>query len=161
MTKPRTSKVTAKAKAIFLQALEETCSPGEAAKAIGISRNYAYDIRKADAEFAANWDKAIEIALDSLLDEAYARATKGSNEPIVFNGQIMKDENGGILTIPKKSDRLLEVLLKFRYGDQMSDRLKVKVESTGLSVEGLQNMSPTERASLTSLLSKYQGDENA
>lgn len=53
--------------------------------------------RKNDAEFARDWDAAIERALDDLLGEAHRRATV------------------------EWSDRLLEVLLKFRYGDQMAD----------------------------------------
>lgn len=55
----------------------------------------------------------------------------------------------------KHSDRLLEVLLKFRYGEQMADRLRVKVEDTGLSPDALLAMPADERAQLVALLSKY------
>ena len=54
------------------------------------------------------------------------------------------------------SDRLLEVLLKFRYGEQMADRLRVKVDSSGLDSQALLSMSAEERAQLVALLSKYQ-----
>jgi hypothetical protein len=59
------------------------------------------------------------------------------------------------LTVRKHSDRLLEVLLKFRYGEQMADRLRVKVEDTGLSADALLAMPADERAQLVALLSKY------
>ena len=62
------------------------------------------------------------------------------------------------LTVRKHSDRLLEVLLKFRYGDQMADRLKVKVEDTGLDADALLRMPSEERRALTELLAKYKSN---
>jgi len=53
----------------------------------------------------------------------------------------------------------LEVLLKFRYGDQMADRLRVKVEDTGLSADALLQMPAEERAQLVALLSKYNANK--
>ena len=50
------------------------------------------------------------------------------------------------------------MLLKFRYGDQMADRLKVKVDSSGLDAQALLSMSAEERAQLVALLSKYQAN---
>ena len=63
------------------------------------------------------------------------------------------------LTVRKYSDRLMEVLLKWRYGDQMADRLRVKVDSTGLDAEALLRMSADERKALTGLLSKYHANK--
>ena len=57
--------------------------------------------------------------------------------------------------VRKHSDRLLEVLLKFRYGEQMAGRLRVRVEDTGLSADALLAMPADERAQLVALLSKY------
>lgn len=116
----------------FLEALEETCSVKHAAAKAGINRDTAYTHRKQDLAFAGRWDAAIERGLDDLLGEAYVRATT------------------------EKSDRLLEVLLKFRYGDQMADRLAVKVEqSTGLDPSTLLAMPHEDREQLRALLSKY------
>lgn len=116
----------------FLEALEETCSVKHAAAKAGINRDTAYTHRKQDLAFAGRWDAAIERGLDDLLGEAYVRATT------------------------EKSDRLLEVLLKFRYGDQMADRLAVKVEqSTGLDPATLLAMPHEDREQLRALLSKY------
>ena len=66
------------------------------------------------------------------------------------------------LTITRYSDRLLEVLMKWRYGDQLADRLRVRVEeSTGLSPEALVAMPSEERAQLVALLSKYSAGRPA
>lgn len=121
-------------KRVFLECLEETCSPKRAAEAVGVSRKTAHHHKKLDAEFSKEWDSAIERAMDDLLGEAHHRATV------------------------EKSDRLLEVLLKFRYGDKLSDRLKVQVEhSTGLDADVLLLMDADDRRALMELLTKYAG----
>ena len=119
-------------KAKFLVYLEESCSVKAAAEAVGVDRRTAHHHKKLDLDFAKQWDAAIDRAMDDLLGEAHRRATA------------------------EKSDRLLEVLLKFRYGDRLSDRLKVQVEhSTGLDAEVLLMMTPEDRRTLMDLLSKY------
>lgn len=123
---------------LFLETLEETCSVKHAAEACGIARSVAYYHRSADLEFAREWDAAVERALDDLLGEAHRRATV------------------------EKSDRLLEVLLKFRYGDQLAERLSLKVEqSTGLTSDVLLQMAPDDRVALQGLLAKYVRTERA
>jgi len=145
---------------VFFQVLEDTCSPKQAAAAAGISRQTAFYHQANDIEFRTRWEKAIEVALDSLLDEAYRRAAIGYDEPVIHQGRLATtaDPTNGEerpLTVRKHSDRLLEVLLKFRYGDQMADRLRVRVEDTGLSADALLAMPADERAQLVALLSKY------
>ena len=123
---------TAERKRLFLEALEETCSVKHAAEAVGVDRRTAHHHKRQDLEFAKEWDATIDRAMDDLLGEAHRRATV------------------------EKSDRLLEVLLKFRYGDKLSDRLKVQVEhSTGLDADVLLLMTPDDRRTLMELLAKY------
>ena len=135
------------------------CSPGD------IGRRLAFDYKAKDATFRARWDRAIEVALDALLDEAYRRACIGVDEPVIHQGRLATqlDRTTGeekILTVRKHSDRLLEVLLKFRYGDQMADKLAVKVEaSVGLDAEALLRMPASDRHALTCLLEKYISGE--
>ncbi len=148
----------------FFQVLEDTCSPKQAAAAVGISRQTAFYHKANDPEFRTRWDKAIEVALDSLLDEAYRRAALGYDEPVIHSGRLstVADPATGEerpLTVRKHSDRLLEVLLKFRYGDQLADRLKVKVDSVGLDADALLKMPSDERAQLTALLAKYAANK--
>ncbi len=148
----------------FFEVLEDTCSPKQAAAACGISRQTAFYHKANDPEFRLRWDKAIEVALDGLMDEAYRRACLGYEEPVIHQGRIATQVDPATgeekpLTVRRHSDRLLEVLLKYRYGDQMADRLAVKVEATGLSAETLLKMPAEERQALTALLSKYADAE--
>ena len=145
---------------VFFQVLEDTCSPKQAAAAAGVSRATAFYHKANDPEFRARWEKAVEVALDALLDEAYRRGALGYEEPVIHGGQVSTITDPTTreqrpLTVRKHSDRLLEVLLKFRYGDQMADRLRVRVEDTGLSADALLAMPADERAQLVALLSKY------
>nr|WP_219627216.1 hypothetical protein [Stenotrophomonas maltophilia] len=154
---------------VFFQVLEDTCSPKQAAAAAGISRQTAFYHKANDVEFRTRWEKAVEVALDSLLDDAYRRAAIGYDEPVIHQGRLATTADPATgeerpLTVRKHSDRLLEVLLKFRYGEQMADRLRVRVEDTGLSADALLAMPADERAQLVALLSKYnaarQQEEN-
>ena len=119
-------------RARFLAEMEKGHATAVAARACGLNPDFVRLHRKQDLAFAGRWDAAIERGLDDLLGEAYVRATT------------------------EKSDRLLEVLLKFRYGEQMADRLAVKVEqSTGLDPATLLAMPHEDREQLRALLSKY------
>ncbi len=155
---------TPERKAIFLAVLEDTASPKAAAAAAGIVRSTAFYHNANDLEFRSQWEAAVEVALDSLLEEAYRRAAVGVDEPVIHQGRVstVTDPKTGDerpLTVRKYSDRLMEVLLKWRYGDQMADRLRVKVDSTGLDAEALLRMSADERKALTGLLSKYHANK--
>ena len=80
-----------------------------------------------------------------------------------WNGQLAMTKDAATgedrpLTVRKHSDRLLEVMLKFRYGDQLADRLRVKVEDTGLDADALLRMPSEERRALTELLAKYKSN---
>jgi hypothetical protein len=153
-------KLGARRKEIFVATLRETASAMKAAEAAGICVDTAYAARKEDPEFAARWEQAVEVALDQVLGEAYRRSMRGVDEPVVQGGQWVEceDESGQTrrVTITRYSDRLLEVLLKFRYGDQLADRVKVQTEGPlGLEPEVLLRMNPTDRGVLLGLLQKY------
>lgn len=155
-----TKKFTPEVQELFLQILEDTASPKQAAQVCGISRRLAFEYKQNDLDFRRRWEQAIEVAMDALLDEAYRRACIGVEEPVVYQGQLSMTKDAATgedrpLTVRKHSDRLLEVMLKFRYGDQLADRLRVKVEDTGLSADALLQMPSEERAQLVALLSKY------
>lgn len=154
---------TPERKAIFLAVLEDTASPKAAAAAAGIVRSTAFYHKANDLEFRTQWEAAVEVALDSLLEEAYRRAAVGIDEPVIHQGRVstVADPETGDerpLTVRKYSDRLMEVLLKWRYGDQLADRLRVKVEDTGLDADALLRMPSEERKALTELLAKYKSN---
>ncbi|CAN7650079.1 hypothetical protein LJR039_005020 [Pseudorhodoferax sp. LjRoot39] len=157
-------KFTPAIQTLFLKVLEETASPKKAAEVVGVSRELAYTYREKDLEFRRRWDAAIQVALDGLLEEGFRRAVVGVQEPVVYQGQVSTkvDASGQehAVTIRKYSDRLLEVMLKWRY-PQMADKLSVKVEDTGLSAESLMKMSSEDRQALTALLGKYEPPRNS
>ncbi len=158
-------KFTPEVQDLFIQILEDTASPKQAAAACGISRTLAFEYKRNDLEFRRRWEQAIDVAMDALLDEAYRRACIGVEEPVIYQGKVsmIRDATTGEerpLTMRKHSDRLLEVMLKFRYGDQLADRLRVKVDDTGLSADALLKMSSEDRKALTGLLAKYKASED-
>lgn len=153
-------KFNSRRKQIFIDTLRETASAMKAAEAAGICVDTAYAARNEDLEFRARWEEAVEVALDQLLGEAYRRSMRGVDEPVVQGGQWVEyEDNEGEtkrVTITKYSDRLLEVLLKFRYADQLADRVKVTTEvPLGLEPEILMRLEATDRRVLLGLLRKY------
>jgi hypothetical protein len=100
------TKLTAKKRQLFLEVLAKTGNVSQAAEAIGVRRQTAYEHRAADPEFAKAWEAALEIAADALEAEAWRRAVDGVDEPVGW----FKGEAGG--TVRKYSDTLLIFLLK-------------------------------------------------
>jgi hypothetical protein len=153
-------KFGARRKQIFISTLRDTASAMKSAEAAGVCIDTAYAARREDAEFSARWEQAVDVALDQLMGEAFRRSMRGVEEPVIQGGQWVQyeDETGESkrVTITKYSDRLLEVLLKFRYGDQLADRVKVTTETPlGLEPDVLLRMEPTDRRVLLGLLQKY------
>ena len=79
-------KISEEKKMAFLTVLAETCNVSRAAKAIGISRITVYEWRDAFAEFAAAWDKAKQLGVDALEDEAHRRAFEGNEKAVYHQG---------------------------------------------------------------------------
>lgn len=71
----------------FLEALRELPHVEAAARKAKIAKPTIYRWRATDAEFAAQWDAAIEQGLNVLHDEAIRRAYKGVREPVFYKGQ--------------------------------------------------------------------------
>lgn len=112
--------VTSRARASFLQHLQETGNVTASAKAAGFSRTAAYERRSVDPEFAAAWKEAEEIATDTLEAEARRRAIEGVEEPVYYLGK----ECG---RIRKYSDRMLEILLKAHRPDKFRERISTEL----------------------------------
>lgn len=97
-------------------------------EAAGIERSTAYDLRKSDAVFAAEWESALDEASDLLEQEARRRAHDGVRRlkfdrglpimvPVVgADGLVVKDKDGKPELTPyvehEYSDTLLIFLLK-------------------------------------------------
>jgi hypothetical protein len=101
----------------FLAALSGTANVARACDAAGIGRTTAYEWREADEDFRKRWDKALEIGIEALEDEAVRRAKEGWDEPVFYQGQQ-------IATMRKYSDTLLIFLLKGRKPERYRERVE-------------------------------------
>lgn len=85
----------------YLRALAATGIVSRACTAAGITPASVYALRKRDADFAAAWDDALEVAYDEEEAEARRRAVDGYEEPIVYQGQLTpvweRDSNGEVV----------------------------------------------------------------
>lgn len=73
----------------FIQALADTGCVDEACRAVGMSRNSAYELRRRpDAQaFRLAWRAAKDVMVERLDDAAMARAINGVPVPIFHNGE--------------------------------------------------------------------------
>jgi hypothetical protein len=134
----REPRATQRAQGAFLDGLAQGLSATSAANAAGIGRRTPYGWRHADPEFARAWDLAVESGTDLLEDEAWRRAVKGNEEPIVSMGKVVYGKDGEPLTIHKQSDTLMALLLKGRRREKFSDRVSqdIKLEATTVALDG-------------------------
>src|SRR3546814_5566071 len=68
---------------IFLKTLSERANVSAAARAAGMSTTGAYKLRRADPEFAQNWETALDSAMAELEAVAYERAMFGVERQVV------------------------------------------------------------------------------
>ena len=71
----------------FLRALSETGTVEAACRAAGVSDTAAYNLRSADAEFAAAWDRALRASGPVLDQVVWERAVEGWEEPVFAGGK--------------------------------------------------------------------------
>lgn len=118
------TKLTPEKMARFLEVLSDTANVSAAAKKIRMSRQYMYQVRGEDEEFAAAWDEAVKLGTAALEDEAVRRAKDGTLRPVFYKGEKVG-------TIREYSDTLLIFLLKARDPDKYADRVKKEVTGAG------------------------------
>lgn len=103
---------------IFLELLAQTGNVTMSATEAGVHRRTAYRARASSKKFAADWDEAVEEAIDLLEAEARRRAFSGVDKPIFHAGTKIE-------TVKEYSDTLLIFLLKAHRPDKFRDNLKV------------------------------------
>jgi hypothetical protein len=133
-------------RAAFLAAYSVCGQITKAAKAARIDRDMHYQWLKGDPEYPALFEDARMKAVQALEDEAVRRATEGVFEPNQYQGQFVypikgyeKDPETGRfrkdrpifgkkpLGVMKKSDRLLEFLLRAGKPEKFRERAAVEV----------------------------------
>jgi hypothetical protein len=117
-------KSTPKRRRMFLESLAENGNVSVSARTAGIHRVTAYKWRRADPEFAAGWEEAIDISVDLLLEEARRRAHDGVDEPVFYQG-----EQCG--AVRRYSDSLLMFLIKGKRPEYASERRELTGKDRG------------------------------
>ncbi len=108
----------------FLEVFDQTCNISAACRQIGIDRSLVRYWKEHDASFMVRFTDLNADATDRLLAEAVRRATEGDDEYVVSMGKLVMGPEGNPLTTRKRSDRLLELLLKARlpeFRDKQTD----------------------------------------
>ncbi len=123
-----------------LEIVARTGSPKMAAEQIGISVATIHDHRRRDAEFGSRYGAAMDTAFHQVLSKAFERS--------------MADE--------EPSDRLIEILLKFRWPERLNGFLAFTAEGgsaatapAGLDPRVIARMAPADRTMLIDLLGRY------
>jgi len=101
-------------KKIFLKTLRQTGNASAAAREAGVDLQKAYEKRKKDKTFQADWTMAIEGALDDLEEEIRRRALEGTDKPVYYAGKKCG-------TITSFNDNLAMFLLKAKRPEVFSE----------------------------------------
>lgn len=105
----------------FLIALAQLGNRTRAAKAAGVSTVSTWIWRRDDADFAAAYTRAMEMAGELHEDELFRRSSEGVLEPVFQGGELVG-------SIRRFSDTLLIFGLKGAMPDKYADRHKVEVK---------------------------------
>lgn len=123
-----------------LDIVARTGSPKMAAEQTGVSVATIHDHRRRDVEFGARYGSAMDTAFHQVLSKAFERSL-AEEEP---------------------SDRLIEVLLKFRWPERLNGFLALTSDGpaptsgpAGLDPRVIARMDPADRSVLIDLLEKY------
>lgn len=99
---------TARQRETFLDELETHGNVSAAARAAGLSARSTHRLRRDDADFAAQWDLALEIVDQELAAVLLRRAINGTEHGVYYGGKLVGSERAF-------SDRLaIEVLARTR-----------------------------------------------
>lgn len=116
----------------FVEWLADTGSVIVAARAVGMSENSCYRLRRSPGaeNFAAAWRAAIDVAAARLIDVAFDRAVNGSKEAIYNrDGECVAERT-------RHHDRLLMFLLRSFDPNRFGDKARVAPEHE-VSIEAL------------------------
>lgn len=117
---------TAKRRAQFLEKLSKSGNVSAASAAVEVSRQYMYERRDADKDFAKEWDEAELAFLDAAASEAARRALIGDEQTTTRTLTRMTPEGKTTEDVTEtrivKSDRLLAHMLDRRHPDYRGAR---------------------------------------
>lgn len=113
----------------FIEALGRTANVTAACMQAGIHRSTVYIWQEHYPEFGMEFQEANKRANDVLFGEAWRRATQGDESYVVSAGKLVYGPDGKPLMERKRSDRMLELLLKARM-PEFRDKQQVEVSGS-------------------------------
>jgi len=124
----RTIRTPVKRKKLLESLVETGGNVSRSCLLAGVSKVAAYEWRKCDAEFATEWDEAIETGTEAMEEEARRRAFQGVDKPVFYQGE----ECGAIR---EYSDTLMIFLLKARKPDKYREKIQISVPDIDAAIE--------------------------
>jgi len=117
-----------KDRARFLAELAETCNVSEAARTVGKSRQAAYGLKQRDAEFARDWDAAIEQGYGEIEAMLIRLALHGCESE-----EIIEDGEGAVKTrkVKRAPNPSLGLQLLKLHAAQVAARRAARGDATG------------------------------
>lgn len=120
----------------FLKRLAETGHVGHAAEYAHVSGKTAYEHKKHNPEFAAAWEEALEVAVQTVMEpEAWRRAIDGTDKGVYHNGELVATEK-------EYSNTLLIFLMKAHMPAKYREQLDIT--SGGKALKAFVGFSPDE-----------------
>lgn len=140
----------------FIERLAEGGCVDEAARAVGMSRNSAYALRRRDdaQAFRLAWEAAQDLAIGRLDDAVLSRAINGVAVPIFYQGEQVGERR-------YYNDRLAMFLLRYRnptrYGRWL-DRMEARQHAEGPAMILAYRIGRVLRSAWTALEAAWRGD---
>jgi len=113
--RPATSRVSRLKLDDFFHQLGRTGSVTTAAERSGLRRATLYKLRATDEAIATRWQRALDLGVERLQDDAMRRALDGVERPVWRNGEQVG-------TVQQYDNRLLQFLLKSHRPEIYGDR---------------------------------------
>lgn len=104
-------------KQVFFENLSKSPNVSKAAKAAGYTRQWLYQLREQDPDFAKAWDDALASGLDAAEGELYRRAVNGTLRKVFY-------QDKEIDVVREYSDTLLIFLLKSHKPERYNQPLR-------------------------------------
>jgi hypothetical protein len=146
-------KVTPEKKLAFLSVLAATCNVTASAEAAGIHRKTAYEWRDEDPEFAAAWERAKDMGVEALEDEAHRRAFQGFDKPVYQGGAMVG-------TVREYSDTLSIFLLKAHKPTRYRENTRMELTGADGGPVQLDDTQAASRAAALLALAKQRKEDD-
>jgi hypothetical protein len=116
----------------FIAALRNSGNVRASCQAAGVERSTAYRAYSGSAEFAAQWDEALDEAIDTLEAAAWSRARDGVKrvEPLMYQGQKVGEK-----VVTEYSDQLMTLLLKAHRPAKYREKFDVEIVDTRARIQ--------------------------